>query len=350
MKKLIYLTGFFILLSVSPTFAQGCEDDDSATTGTENVDPSKPTVKLFGFFQPQYGYNFDGNDNENSFYFKRARIGALGRITNDFSYYFLLEASPFINSDGNVKLLDAFITYKKYDWAKISVGSFKQPFGLEVTQACNNLTTIDRAIVSDQLVAPQRDMGLMVLGGSKKTQFRYALALMNGRGLYVKDNNAKKDIIGRASYKLFDWAQIGGSFRYGYPNNMDDDRTTYGLDVVLKHENFKLQGEYIYDEGDYNRAAGGGCGTTPLELGDERHGAYGMLSYRTDFGLEPVVKYEYFDADSDIKSLGYQEMVTIGANYFFNKNTRFQINYQLKTEGANSIDNDALLMQMQVRF
>ena len=75
----------------------------------------------------------------------------------------MLETSDFIASDGNVYLMDAFITYDKYEWAKVSVGSFKQPFGLEVTTACHSLTTIDRSIVSDQLVAPQRDYRFNVI-------------------------------------------------------------------------------------------------------------------------------------------------------------------------------------------
>lgn len=160
---------------------------------------------------------------------------------------------------------------------------------MEVNTACNNLTTIDRAIVSDQLVAHQRDMGLMMLGGSDKTKFSYAVALMNGRGLGVKDNNTKKDIIGRASYKLFDFMTVGGSFRYGYPNNNDLDRKTYGAEVAFNYSNFKVQGEYIYDEGDYNRAAEGGCGSTPLELGAERAGAYIMASYDVNEKLPPVL-------------------------------------------------------------
>ena len=43
-------------------------------------------------------------------------------------------------------------------------------------------------------------------------------------------------------------------------------------------------------------------------------------------------------------------MMTLGVNYFFNDKTRLQVNYQNKIEGANSIDNDALLMQLQVKF
>lgn len=42
--------------------------------------------------------------------------------------------------------------------------------------------------------------------------------------------------------------------------------------------------------------------------------------------------------------------MTVGVNYFFNDNTRPQVNYQNKIETGLSIDNDAQLMQLQVKF
>jgi len=344
--KLIILVTFIFTLSINASFAQGCEDDVTTTT-TSGV-PSTSSSTVFGYIQPQYNTYFT-DQGENTFNFKRARFGIRGRVNRSFSYYVVLETSAFIGG-GDAYLLDAFVTWDKHEWTKISLGSFKQPFSREVVTACHSLTTIDRSIVADQLVAPQRDMGVMLLGGSSKTKFKYAFAIMNGRGLGVSDNNEKKDVIGRASYQLFDFMNIGASYRYGYPNNADDTRKTYGIDALIKYKDFTVQGEYIYDEGDYNRAAGGGCGSDPLELGEKRDGAYIMLSYDINKKLQPVFKYEYFDQDIDIKKIGYQERMTVGLNYFFNPKTRLQINYQANIETYINKDNDALLMQVQVRF
>lgn len=341
--KYIILFTVLVALSLNTSFAQGCEDD-AVPAGTSGA-PTTSSMTVFGYIQPQ----FVAHTEDNSFNFKRARFGVRGRVNRSFSYYVVLETSAFIGG-GDAYLLDAFITYDKYEWTKFSLGSFKQPFGREVTTACHSLTTIDRAIVADQLVAPQRDMGLMMLGGSSKTKFRYSAALMNGRGLGVNDNNTRKDIIGRASYQLFDFLNVGASYRYGYPNTNDDDRTTIGIDALVTYEGFKVQGEYIYDEGDYNRAAGGGCGAEPLPLGEERQGAYVMVSYDVNEKIQPVLKYEYFDADLDQEVNGYQEMLTIGLNYFFNKRTRLQVNYQSKEINGITDDNDAFIMQLQVRF
>ena len=343
-NKVLLLFALIFLFQANNLYAQGCDAAEP-----ENDSTAVAKIKIIGFIQPEFNYTFS-NPAESTFAFRRARIGITGKVLKDFRYYMLLETSPFIGGVGSAYLMDAFVAWEKYNWARIAIGSYKQPFGLEVSTACNSLTTIDRAIVSDQLVSPQRDYGLMVLGGNKYNRLNYFVALMNGRGLNVKDNNTKKDVIARVTYKVFDFVTIGGSFRYGYPNNNTDTRTTYGGEILFKFNNLHIQGEYIQDEGDYNRAAGGGCGSEPLELGKKRSGAYGMIWYDTKWNVQPVFKYEYFDQDHDIKDIGYSERMTIGINYFFNDKIRLQVNYQANIETYINIDNDKLLAQIQVIF
>ena len=348
MKNKIYLLFAIVLLFQVNVFAQGCEGDEPVSSDSTGV----PSVKIFGYIQPQFDYNFTEGDQENSFKFKRARIGARGTIYEDFSYYFMLETSPFIGSSGDAYLMDAFVSYTKYNWAKISVGSFKQPFSLEVATPCHSLTTIDRSIVADQLVAPQRDFGLMLLGGNKYTKLNYWVALMNGTGLGQSDGNTKKDIVGRATYKLTDFLTLGGSYRYGHPiPNSDDYRATYGGEFSVNLDKLKVQGEYIYDQGAYFLGTSGGCGATPVALGKKRDGAYIMATYDIEEKIQPVFKYEFFDPDLDNKDDGsYQERMTIGANYFFNDKVRFQLNYQANIQTVVNVDDDALLAQMQIKF
>lgn len=343
MRKFLY--ALIALLFITPSisvFAQGC-DDDSGDGEDEGG------IKMFGFIQPQYEYHMTEPDASNTFKFKRARIGIKGDIPYDFSYYVIMENSAFVSQSGSPYLLDAFITYKRFKWAKVSMGSFKQPFGLETNTACHSLHTIERSMASDQIVAPQRDMGLMILGGTKESKIKYALALMNGRGLGTKDNNNMKDIIGRIVFKPIDILSIGGSFRHGYPNKDSVIRTSFAGEIELKTEKFLLQAEYVYDEGDYNRAAGGGCGADPLTLGEKRSGAFVQAAYMTDINLQPVVKWEYFDTDADIDDNNLY-IYTFGLNYFFNDDTRLQLNYQYRAEKGAEIDNDAILVQLQVKF
>lgn len=356
MKSKIYiLLAITLLFSTSKAFSQGCVDDeptsgDSATT---------PTIKIFGYAQPQFDYNFDGGDNENTFKFRRARAGVRGKIYDKFSYYFMIETSPFIgNNNGSTYLMDVFITYEADNWARISVGSYKQPFSLDVATPCHALPTIERSIVADQLVSPQRDFGIGVFGGNKYNKLNYAVAIMNGTGIggsFPTDNNTKKDIMGRATYKVTDFLTVGGSFRYGFPrlNDNDSDRTTYGGEFVAEFDKLKFQGEYIHDTGAYQPGATGGCGGATFDLNDQSSdGAYILAMYDVNEKLQPVFKYEYFDQDTgrkDVPNL-YQERMTVGFNYFFNDKIRFQLNYLANIETVINQDNDALLAQMQVKF
>ena len=265
----------------------------------------------------------------------------------------MMEAGPFIGGTQDVYLMDAFITYAADNWARISIGTFKQPFSLELATPCHSLTTIERAIVVDQLVAPQRDFGLFVYGGNKYNRLNYSFAVMNGRGLLNRDNNTKKDVVGRATYRLTDFLTVGGSFRIGYPvpNDNDTDRKTYGGEFLFELDKLSIQGEYIYDEGGYNLAAGGGCGSEPVVLGDVRDGAYIMGAYKVNEKFQPVLKYEFFDPDRAVKDDGsYQERFTFGFNYFFNDKVRFQLNYLANIDTVINVDNDALAAQMQIRF
>lgn len=353
MKKFISFVTCLLLVGFSATslFAQGCEEPD-AVDGDDSLKP-----KVIGFIQPQYEFHMTEDedraiDNSNTFKFKRGRLGVTGKIPYDFTYYVMMEFSPFVSKTGNPYMLDAFISYRRYKWASVSVGSFKQPFGLEVNTSCSGLHTIERAMVSDQIVAPQRDMGIMFMGGNKETLLKYQFAIMNGTGLGVKDNNNKKDIIGRVVFHPLDFLNIGGSFRYGWPTKDTLTRTSIAAEVEVNYSNFRLQAEYIYDEGDYNRSAGGGCGSDPLILGEKRGGWWAMAMYKFYFNLEPVIKVEQFDTGDDA---GYGEFITtFGVNYFFNDNVRLQANYRYRAEtndaASAEIPNDAFLLQMQVKF
>ncbi len=320
--------------------AQGCGDA-----------PSDEGVQVFGFLQVHnesdiLGDEFD--DIRNSFSFERARIGVQGIIPYDFSYYVVVEYSPFIST--NPYLLDAFITYNRYDFARVSVGSFKTPFGLEINTPCNGLITVYRSTASLQMVAPFRDIGMVIIGDLNDLGLKYQLGFMNGSGLGRMDNNKKKDIVGRVLYKPLDFVQVGGSFRYGYPsyNNEEDTRTTFGFELKAEYENFTLMGEYIMDEGDFNRDLGGGCGGNLINLGKERSGGWAALAYKTQWNVEPVFKFDFFDSGN---AENYKEAnLTFGVNYYINDWTRLQANYILRIEDPTDFDNDKFVLQLQVKF
>ena len=362
MKKVLFIILISTLFAPLIGWGQGCMESSS-----------EDGVSVVGYIQPQFEYNFLGDDiegqsmDESKFYFNRARVGVVGNIPYDFSYYAMLEISPTL---GGPKLLDAFISYNGFGpWAKISIGQFKSPFGIELSTPCHKLHTIDRSIVVNNLAAPFRDIGLMVTGGtndlsilgSKTENFiGYQFAILNGTGMNVLDDNVKKDLVGRVTLHPFEFVTLGASYRFGkHPalveDAEDDERKRYGFDVELKYKNFLVQGEYINgsDVGSYT--TGGGCGD-PFEIHQgsvDRNGFFVQAMYMTPWNVQPLVKVERYDPNIDDDAVDdMQNVITYGLNYFFNEWTRMQINYLYRAEenGKVEIPNDALIVQFQVAF
>jgi phosphate-selective porin OprO/OprP len=361
MKKLILALLPIALLF--PFFLQGQGCIEAPDDGTQ----------IIGFIQPQYEYGFYGEDlkgeslDESSFYFKRARLGIVGSIPYDFSYYFMAEFSPEL---GGPFVLDAFVSYNRFaPYISAAVGQFKSPFGIELLTPCHKLHTINRATVVRNLVAPWRDFGMMFSGGtgdisilgSKTTNFfGYNLAILNGTGINVRDDNNQKDIVGRLTFHPWEFITLGGSYRYGeHPTIVDDapndQRKRLGFDAELKYKGFLVQGEYVQgaDIGSYT--TGGGCGD-PLTVHQgsiNRDGYFVQALYDTPWGFQPIIRYETYEPNSDVDVTGDQlSIITYGLNYFFNDRTRLQINYLYKVEENGNVEfpNDQLLVQMQIGF
>jgi phosphate-selective porin OprO/OprP len=374
MKKtlsiLIILT-FFVSVHIS---AQGCMEPASSSGG----------VSVIGYIQPEFKIGFNGDNvdgtskNDMGFYFRRARLGVTGVIPYDFSYYVMAEFSSFQNGP---YLLDAFVTYNRFKpWLKISMGQFKKPFGLELgSTACQDLYTINRSMVVNELTSPDRDLGVMIsgstgpkkiLGLDKENILSYSLSVTNGTGKNTYDIDMTKDFIGRLVIAPYDWISIGGSYQYGKQKNPDptvttkDIRMRYGFDVTLKKHNFILQSEYVFGRDEGSKLIGGGCGATPeLVLGNfKSNGYFAQLMYNTKFKVMPLVKYETYDQDLDKEDYDHtafrKSTLTFGLNYYANDWVRLQLNYLYNIESSSSSDivnyneipNDMFLMQIQVKL
>ena len=370
MKRIILLLGFFVAISTTSNqlLAQGCVEASS-----------DDGPQLVGYIQPQFNYYMFGDKTNgdaikpSSFMFKRARIGVVGSIPYDVSYYVMAELSP---EAGGPQLLDAFVTYAPFGkYAKFSLGQFKSPFSLELNTPCYALHTINRSTVVNQLAAPFRDMGLMVLGSSDSLfgiydLVSYKFAVLNGTGINTLDDNSNKDIAARIVLAPFEWLKIGGSYRTGFVgtkdiNNEQKKRTRTAFDLTFDKWNFMLQGEYIMGEDIGDITASGGCGGKAIAASNlptyDKSGFWVAAMYMTPWNFQPIVKYETYDPDGS--SYTYltntqnftQNTFTFGLNYFLNDWTRVQVNYlynaEEKTNGVvNEFDNDVFMIQVQAKF
>jgi hypothetical protein len=210
--------------------------------------------------------------------------------------------------------------------------------------------------VVNELTSPDRDMGVMLLGGSDTTLFRYSVALTNGSGLLVKDPDTYKDVIGRVVFQPTKWLNVGGSFKFGKSENTDPtlaDNTyqRFGGELELEYSKFLVQSEFIYGEDNGSYTTGGGCGGDPtlVQGSIKRSGMFVMALYNTPWNLQPVVKYENYNSDLD-KADNIEQITTFGINYFFNDWVRLQVNYEYAAEKAKEIKNDKIMVQLQAKF
>lgn len=368
MKKIFLLLIVFVIATPSLLKAQGCVDAGSADG-----------VQVVGYIQGQYEYQFlgdgvnpmNGLQSNNGFYFNRARIGVVGNIPYDFSYYVMTELSP---TKGGPYILDAFITYKRLaPWINVSMGQFKSPFGLELSTPCQSLYTVDRSRVVNELASPFRDLGLLIYGGTGDKEvfglkandvFAWKLAFTNGTGMNNMDNNKGKEFTGRLIFSPVPWMSIGGSYKYGTlkpldPTMDEDVRERWGVDISVEKKNILVQAEYINGNDKGSSLVGGGCGETPtLVLGDfVKNGFYIQALYKTPWNIQPLVKFESYDPDANVEFNKQNDWI-FGFNYFFNEWTRLQVNYVYKSEESSATDyanwhekeNDFLVIQLQVRF
>ncbi len=344
-----------LILFPNLLYAQGCVGGGGSGEG----------VQIIGFIQPQFEYQFQEDaegeaDNRYDFTFNRARIGVAGSNPYDVSYYFLLETSPF---KGNVKLLDAFFTYTRFEpYASLSIGRFKTPFGLERNTGCASLYTIERSEVVNNMVL-DRDMGLLLFGHYKDL-VKYNLGYMHGTGLAALDNNKAKDIVARVVVSPIEMVSIGGSYQSGKQPAADetaeeeDKRTRFAGELQLEYKGFLVQGEYI---GGQIESSGGIVAHPPdcthdttwytvVPAGKSKSSGYwGFIAYDTPWNLQPIVKFEAYDPNTD-EDNNETSIITFGFNYFINDWSRVQVNYLYKAEEGNEIPNDEILVQFQAMF
>ncbi len=376
MKKLVI--ALVVLSAVfRGAFAQGCMEPTSSSTGPQ----------IIGYVQAENVTNFLGTDaagndlTDNSFAFRKARLGVTGSIPYNFSYYVMTELSPIANGP---YILDAFMSWKAAGpYLKVSVGQFKSQFGLELSTACQSLYTVDRSTVVNELAYPFRDQGIMFTGSTdsltifgidKPNIFSYTLEFANGTGLNTMDNNKSKDIIGRVVFAPCNFFQLGGSYRHGKEKNPDptitkaDELTRWGADLQLKKSfgRFGLlsQTEYIYGKDDGSKLVGGGCGSIPTAVQGsfKRSGFYSQLMLQTPWRIEPVVKFQTYDPNLDAVNTDPKEYSkdtwVLGFSYYVNDWVRIQANYfyNIETSSAtvlsqyNEKKNDALVLQLQFKL
>jgi len=312
-------------------------------------------LMLGGYVQALYAWKDEEANFDDTFSIKTTYMWVKGYVAQDW-YVFV---SWYVH---NPMLIDAKLTYEYDKMLRISAGQFLLPYSFEQLTSTSQIDTIYRARVSDTL-ASHRDIGVMADGEFMEGKVGYGAALINGNGINTTDNNDKKDAVLRVWAKPFLGNEgspiagllVAGATQFGEQPMIatttdpvtgavtetdlgDESRTRYIGTALWTFKQVKVQGEYLYQE---------------LEDTDVKSdGYYVLATYDVpvqEMILQPVAKYEQFDANDDVDD-DEQNIVTLGANLFFAaKKARVAVNYRLIDEDPE-IDNNEILGMFQMIF
>jgi phosphate-selective porin OprO and OprP len=233
------------------TIKQLKKDERQLKVNVENQKPLAGWADGFNLASPDGSYKLriggytqlDGrffiddrtNTETNQFIFRRARIDLSGTVAKYFDFRILPDFAP-----ATPILFDAYVDANFTPLAKLRVGKFKGPVGLDRLQSATALPFIERDQPTN--LVPNRDYGVQLFGDLVGGAFSYQLAIVNGapdgsNPSNPGDTNDDKDFDGRifavpfknTSIDLLKGLGLGvaGSFGHERGNSSNADLPTF---------------------------------------------------------------------------------------------------------------------------
>jgi phosphate-selective porin OprO/OprP len=188
----------FSLVTAVEAAAQGAPaepPEPPATTFVFQSDNGDNRLGLGSIVQADGRFALDDEQEHvvDTFLIRRLRAVAQGRVARHFDYYLNLDFAG-----GVVNVRDAYFDTVFSPMFRVRLGKFKAPFSFDRGIRAANLLFIDRGL--PVTVAPDRDLGVQVLGDLAGGRLVYAAAFTNGvidGGSSDIDGNDSKDVTAR---------------------------------------------------------------------------------------------------------------------------------------------------------
>lgn len=240
-------------------------------------------VKLSGFGIVQYQYNGMHNSKtskSNSFNLRLGRVSLDGRILDDWYWKAQLQVNGNTSTLGaSPRVVDLFVEWQKYDYFRVKLGQFKNPFTFDnpihpIDQGFMSVaqSVLKLASFSDRAGAHPsngRDIGIQVQGDFLKNNagrnlVHYQVGVFNGQGINTKDVDQQKNIIGGVWIMPVNGLRLGwfgwtGS--YARKGTWTDNagivqsgvrklqQRRYAFSAEYKANDWTLRSEYIHSTG-----------------------------------------------------------------------------------------------------
>ena len=295
-------------------------------------------VKLSGYGMTQYQYSGQKDAESNSFNIRMARISLEGRIAGDFYWKTQIQFNGNTSTLGSSpRMVDLFAEWQKYEYFKVKIGQFKNPFTFE-----NPMHPIDQGFMgysqnvsklagfSDRAgehASNGRDIGLQFQGDFLKNAngrnlLHYQIGVFNGQGTNTKDVDQQKNVIGGVWVMPVSGMRIGAfgwTGSYARKGTWNDDehgnvvykkdaegnpvldkegnsvketfsgtrklsQNRYAFSFEYKKDGWTVRSEYIHSTGkafaksitNFNDADAKNCNLNE-KIGDKAQGVYGLV-------------------------------------------------------------------------
>ena len=304
-----------------------------STLGAQAQSEWFKNVKFSGYGMVQYQASDKDGAESNAFNLRLVRMALEGRAHEDFYWKVQMQINGNTydpdKSSTDIRLVDLFGEWQKYEFFKVKAGQFKRPFTFEnpmhpITQGfmsySQNVSKL--AGFSDRCggnASNGRDIGVQIQGDFLKNAegrnlLHYQGGAFNGEGINQKDKDNRKDIIGGMWVMPIKGMRIGA---FGWTGSRAGvgEKNRYALSGEYAQNDWTFRTEYIHSQG-WNAA----------HTSDKADGIYALC-------IAPIQKNKMhvkarYDLYREAKEWGQSKtMYEVGADYMFTKNLQINLEY-----------------------
>jgi len=331
-------------------------------------------------------YDEDQTPLEDDAIIRRARLAVSGKLYQDWRFRYDYDFAA--NSDFRIK--GAWIRYDGFRPLKISAGNIQEPLSLEEMTSSNRITFMERAMIS--AFTPSFHLGaqLKTSGNNWSAAGGYFEKTIGeqdtdklssgwgtaGRLTFAPINKKKKTLhLGiSAEYREPDSNSVRYSTRpesYITDKRLVSTRTIRNVNdtLIFGLEGAVIQGPWSF-QGEYMRANVQRTGAEDLAFdgwyayaswfvtGESRRystksGSFRQIKPKASYGAwELATRYSTIDlADKDIEG-GQKDNITLGVNWYPNRNLRFMANYILVSADPdrNGVKDEPRIFQFRAQY
>ena len=316
-----------------------------------------PNVKFSGYGMVQYQASDQDGAENNGFNLRLVRMALEGRAHTDFYWKVQMQINGNTydpdKAKTDIRLVDLFGEWQKYEFFKVKAGQFKRPFTFEnpmhpITQGFMSYSqNVSKLAGFSDRTGEQgsngRDLGVQLQGdflkdASGRNLLHYQVGVFNGEGINQKDKDNRKDIIGGMWVMPVKGMRIGA---FGWTGSRAGvgEKNRYALSGEYTQDDWTFRTEYIHSQGWNSNFTS-----------DKADGIYVLC-------IAPIQKNKFhvkarYDLYREAKEWGRAKtFYEVGADYMFTKNLQINLEYaRVNDRSLEKSDYNMVDVELDFRF